>query len=149
MLLLLLSHFRRVWLCATQETAAHQAPPSLGFYRQEHWRGLPLPSPGVPILVFCPLTFVFCLFSFSSICNIEEYVLCNISRHLKIYSTIKKMKFCSLKQHGWTWTVLGNKSDRKRQILHILLICEILKIQQTSEYNNNKKKRNRLTDRTN
>ena len=25
--------------------AAHQAPPSLGFSRQEHWSGLPLPSP--------------------------------------------------------------------------------------------------------
>ena len=24
---------------------AHQAPPSLGFSRQEHWRGLPFPSP--------------------------------------------------------------------------------------------------------
>jgi len=26
-------------------TAAHQAPPSLGFSRQEHWSGLPFPSP--------------------------------------------------------------------------------------------------------
>ena len=43
--LLLLSHFSRVRLCATPETAAHQAPPSLGFSRQEHWSGLPLPSP--------------------------------------------------------------------------------------------------------
>ena len=34
--LLLLSHFSRVWLCAT---------PSLGFSRQEHWSGLPFPSP--------------------------------------------------------------------------------------------------------
>ena len=34
--LLLLSHFSRVRLCATPETAAHQAPPSLGFSRQEH-----------------------------------------------------------------------------------------------------------------
>ena len=25
--------------------AAHQAPPSLGFSRQEHWSGLPFPSP--------------------------------------------------------------------------------------------------------
>ena len=44
-LLLLLSHFNRVQLCATPETAAHQAPPSLGFSRQEHWSGLPFPSP--------------------------------------------------------------------------------------------------------
>ena len=45
MQLLLLSHFSRVRLCATPETAAHQAPLSLGFSRQEHWSGLPFPSP--------------------------------------------------------------------------------------------------------
>ena len=45
LLLLLLSHFSRVRFCATPETAAHQAPPSLGFSRREHWSGLPLPSP--------------------------------------------------------------------------------------------------------
>ena len=42
---LLLSHFSRVRLCATPWTAAHQAPPSLGFSRQEQWSGLPFPSP--------------------------------------------------------------------------------------------------------
>ena len=45
LLLLLLSHFSRVQLCATPETEAHQAPPSLGFSRQEHWSGLPFPYP--------------------------------------------------------------------------------------------------------
>ena len=45
MLLLLLCHVSRVRLCVTPETAAHQAPPSLGFSRQEHWSGLPFPSP--------------------------------------------------------------------------------------------------------
>ena len=45
MLLLLLSRFSRVRLCATPQTAAPQAPPSLGFSRQEHWSGLPFPSP--------------------------------------------------------------------------------------------------------
>ena len=45
MQLLLLRRFSRVWLCATPWTAAHQAPPSLGFSRQEHWSGLPFPSP--------------------------------------------------------------------------------------------------------
>ena len=43
--LLLLSRFSCVRLCATPETAAHQASPSLGFSRQEHWSGLPFPSP--------------------------------------------------------------------------------------------------------
>ena len=45
LLLLLLSRFSRVRLCATLETAAHQAPPSLGFSMEEHWSGLPFPSP--------------------------------------------------------------------------------------------------------
>ena len=45
LLLLLLSRFSCVQLCATPETAAHQAPLSLGFSRQEHWSGLPFPSP--------------------------------------------------------------------------------------------------------
>ena len=43
--LLLLSRFSCVRLCETPQTAAHQAPPSLGFSRQEHWSGLPFPSP--------------------------------------------------------------------------------------------------------
>ena len=45
LLLLLLSHFSRVRLCATPQMAAHQAPPSLGFSRQEYWSRGPLPSP--------------------------------------------------------------------------------------------------------
>ena len=35
----------RIWLVGTPWTAAHQAPPSMGFSRQEHWSGVPLPSP--------------------------------------------------------------------------------------------------------
>ena len=45
LLLLLLIHFSRIRLCATPQTAAHQALLSLGFSRQEHWSGLPCPSP--------------------------------------------------------------------------------------------------------
>ena len=45
LLLLLLSRFSHAQLCATPQTAAHQAPPSLGLSRQEHWSGLPFPSP--------------------------------------------------------------------------------------------------------
>ena len=43
----LLSHVR---LLVTPWTAAHQAPPSMGFSRQEYWSGVPLPS---PILFYC------------------------------------------------------------------------------------------------
>ena len=39
----LLSHVR---LFATLWTVALQAPPPMGFFRQEYWSGLPFPSPG-------------------------------------------------------------------------------------------------------
>ena len=38
--------FSHVRLFATPWTVAHQAPLSMGFSRQEHWSGLPFPSPG-------------------------------------------------------------------------------------------------------
>ena len=53
-LLLLLSHFSRVRLCETPWTTAYQAPPSMGFSRQEYWSGLPLPSPSNPSHAFIP-----------------------------------------------------------------------------------------------
>ena len=44
--LYMLSCFSCVWLFAAPWTVAHQAPLSMGFSRQEYWRGLPCPSPG-------------------------------------------------------------------------------------------------------
>ena len=50
----------RVPPSATPWTAAYQAPLSIGFSRQEYWRGVPLPSPGIYkgklIIAFCGLT---------------------------------------------------------------------------------------------
>ena len=40
-----LKSFSHVQLFETPGTAAYQAPPSMGFSRQEYWSGLPLPSP--------------------------------------------------------------------------------------------------------
>ena len=56
----LLSHFSRVRLCVTPETAAYQAHSSLGFSRQEHWSGLPCPSPrlGKKKVAFCLSSFL-------------------------------------------------------------------------------------------
>ena len=45
LLLLQLSRFSRVRLCVTPWTAAHQALLSTGFFKQEYWSGVPLPSP--------------------------------------------------------------------------------------------------------
>ena len=47
----MLSHVR---LIVTPWTAAHQAPPSMGLFRQEHWSGVPLPSPLIPA---CPIKY--------------------------------------------------------------------------------------------
>ena len=41
----------RVLLLATPWTVAHQAPPSMGFSRQEYWSGVPLPSPPMKIAI--------------------------------------------------------------------------------------------------
>ena len=66
--LLLLSCISRVRLYATPETAAHQAPPSLGFSRQEHHCIINLSHHGVIIspspflLTLCRLAWI-CLFS--------------------------------------------------------------------------------------
>ena len=45
----------RVWLLATPWTAARQAPPSMGFSRQEYWSGVPLPFLGKEYIkaVYC------------------------------------------------------------------------------------------------
>ena len=40
------SYASHVWLFEAPWTAAHQAPLSIGFPRQEYWSGLPFPSPG-------------------------------------------------------------------------------------------------------
>ena len=50
-LLLLLSRLSSIRLCVTPWTEANQAPPSLGFSKQEHWSGLPFPSPGMKVKV--------------------------------------------------------------------------------------------------
>ena len=41
-----LRHFSRVQLLATLWTVAHQAPMSMGFFKQEYWSRLPCPPPG-------------------------------------------------------------------------------------------------------
>ena len=42
----MISYFSRARLSVTPRTVAHQAPLSMGFSRQEYWRGLPSPPPG-------------------------------------------------------------------------------------------------------
>ena len=71
-----LSH---VQFFATPWTAAHQAPPSMGFSRQEYWSGLPLPSPFLPLGWYYLLAWGYWYFSWQSwisLCLISHDVLC-------------------------------------------------------------------------
>ena len=72
-----LSH---IWLLATPWTAAHQAPPSMGFSGQEYWSGLPLPSPCIAYMW-----------------NVRKIIQMNVftkqkqtHRHTKSYTSISK-----------------------------------------------------------
>ena len=52
-----LGHFSQVQLFVTPWTAAHQAPLSMGFSRQEYWSGLPCPPLGeLPDLGIKPMS---------------------------------------------------------------------------------------------
>ena len=67
-----LSHVR---LFATAWTAAHQAPPSLGFSRQEYWSEVPLPSPKTMLVsVKCRIIGIFSFLRFS----LKPLVLINV-----------------------------------------------------------------------
>ena len=48
-----------VCLLATPWTTAYQAPPSMGFSRQEYWSGLPLPSPDTPMVTLIHFTNIY------------------------------------------------------------------------------------------
>ena len=76
--LLLLSHFSRVWLCATPQTAAHQASPSMGFSRWEYWSGLPLLSLPAHLVVSYLFAFSYCSCVLQA--RILEYVAVSSSR---------------------------------------------------------------------
>ena len=63
MLLCMLNRFRSSWLFVTLWTVAHQAPPSMGFSRQEYWSGLPCTPPGdLPLSKnWTRFSYVFCI----------------------------------------------------------------------------------------
>ena len=70
----------RVWFFATPWTVAYQAPPSMGFSRQEYWSGLPFPSPsgGTSVAYFS-------VFPFPELCDYN----------VKIALLFQKTVYCS------------------------------------------------------
>jgi len=65
----------RVQLLATPWTAAYQAPPSMGFSRQEYWSGVPLPSPSVSMNICKYKCEHLCVLSML-MCNSESLFVC-------------------------------------------------------------------------
>ena len=69
----LLSHVR---LLATPWTAAHQAPPSMGFSRQEYWSGVPLPSLSKKATI---IFFFLIAIIFKCTPELERFVILNVT----------------------------------------------------------------------
>ena len=75
---------------ATSWTAAYQAPPCMGFSRQEYWSGVPLPSPLHLLLGWCKSSYGFALLNFAvwfwntflSKCG---YVIHHFNAHSSLY----------------------------------------------------------------
>ena len=95
----------RVWLLATPWTVAHQAPPSMGFSRQEYWSGLPLPSLSLILRVL--LTALDCLFL--DLLYMRERNNCIFFKWVLIHF----FKFSQVK----TWCV---NSQTQYQVVHYL-----------------------------
>ena len=64
-----------VWPSATPYTAAYQAPPSMGFSRQEYWSGVPLPS---PLDIFRMFFFVLLWKSYLELPGIRQSLLAHL-----------------------------------------------------------------------
>ena len=98
----LLSH---VQLMATRWTAAYQAPPSMGFSRQEYWSGVPSPSPMELLRTLNEITNIKCLgkylvygkpsinisFYYCYYCYINERLL--FSFYIENYSIIVSLSY--------------------------------------------------------
>ena len=69
----MLSRFSHVQLCATPWTAAHQAPLSMEFFRQEYWNGLPFPSPKAQISLSPSKNFAVTLLLFKNLHSKKLY----------------------------------------------------------------------------
>ena len=86
----------RVRLLATPWTTAHQAPPSMGFSRQEYWSGVLLPSPVCTVLQ--PILLVILPFIEDSECT-EWFIFVNLS-YLRLYDN-PMMKVLSPPFYSW------------------------------------------------
>ena len=143
-LLLLVSHFSRVQLCVTPQTAAHQAPPSLGLSRQEYWSGLPLFTIAAQNLNSHGICYKFGSFNvlYGTMLNVcSDLYNGGPRRGITRWrnSTIKKAPRYSSWHASWTLVQLDN--DRAADIFQLfllmfkfLLLCSLVRIKPTDNF---------------
>ena len=98
----------RVRLLTTPWTAAHQAPPSMGFSRQECWSGVPLPT-----LITQPI--------FSATVNYRALIIYYIERHT-LMNTNSFQDFLANPKMNWTNLYRSKKShsaEQRCQLIHL------------------------------
>ena len=88
----------RVRLLATPWTEAHQAPPSMGFSRQEYWSGVPLPSLGSMLYILL-YTVLHGRFKYLGVLPCYSCIVFQgVGIQLLIQSFVFGLKFCYSKQ---------------------------------------------------
>ena len=98
----------RVRLLATPWTAAYQAPPSMGFSRQEYWSGVPSPSPSGLLPRLKKITPGNAEFPSISSC-------CNIEKTLSLAKVINwEMSGYSEKKRSMVWIIIFKNRERKK-----------------------------------
>ena len=104
LLLLLLSRFSHVRLCANPQMAAHQAPLSLGFSRQEYLSALPLPS--LMVILFTEYShepyLIMYVVEYSNINSALAELLKNQEHDLRV-EKIKKKKIEKERERSLKW----------------------------------------------
>ena len=85
-----------VQLFATPWTAAHQAPPSVGFSRQEYWSGVSLPSPPTPWV-------------YSNSCPLSRWCHPNISSSVILFSCLQSFSASGSFQISQFFTLGGQR----------------------------------------
>ena len=92
----------RVRLLATPWTAAYQAPPSMGFSRQEYWSGVPLPSPMFTLGFIISVLHSMGLNKCKMTCIHYYSVMQSVFTALKIFCACLVHPFCRLWQPCFT-----------------------------------------------
>ena len=84
----------RVCLFVTPWTAAYQAPPSMGFSRQEYWSGVPLPSPNNALYdMFFPMSANSSPGSYIEFSCHISFVSFNCEQFLRLYLSFMTVTF--------------------------------------------------------